>query len=318
MWWFALRRLTTLVPIVLVVSMATFGLILAVPGDPAARIAGPNATDEQIELIREQLGVNDPVGVQYLRWLRDAVTGDLGESLLFLRPVTELIAERLPVTVGLSLAALLFGTLGGIILGTIAAMDRSRSRVIDRTSMVISSAGIATPNYWLALLLVLVFGLTLRWLPVGEYVAFSDGAGDWARHLVLPAVALGAAFGAETARQVRSAIVEVKELPYVTTARAQGLHPATILGKYVAKNAAIPVVTVLGLQFTRILGGAVLIEQIFGLPGLGSLIVTAVFAQDMPLIQGVILMTVLVAVIVNTLVDMSYAWLNPKVRSQWA
>lgn len=318
MWWFAVKRLATLVPIILVVSIATFGLILAVPGDPAARIAGPNATEEQLERIREQIGVNDPVVVQYLRWLGDAVRGDLGESLLFLRPVTELIAERLPVTIALSLVALLFGTVGGVILGTIAGMDRTRIRLVDRASMVLSSAGIATPNYWLALLLVLVFALTLRWLPVGEYVPLTEDPVAWAEHLILPGVALGAAFGAETARQVRSAIVEVRELPYVTTAKAQGLRPAVILGKYVAKNAAIPVITVLGLQFTRILGGAVLIEQIFGLPGLGSLIVTAVFAQDMPVIQGVILMAVLVAVVVNTLVDVSYAWLNPKVRSQWS
>ncbi|GAA2358395.1 ABC transporter permease [Dactylosporangium salmoneum] len=316
MWWFALKRIVTLVPVMIVVSMATFGLILAVPGDPAARIAGPNATDAQIALIREQLGVNDPVVVQYLHWLGGAVTGDLGDSLMFMRPVTDLIAERLPVTVTLALVALLFGTVGGVILGTIAATRKNK--FVDKASMVLSSAGIATPNYWLALLLVLLFALTLRWLPVGEYVPFTEDPAGWAQHLILPGIALGAAFGAETARQVRSAIVEVKELPYVTTARSQGLRRGMVLGKYVAKNAAIPVVTVLGLQFTRILGGAVLIEQIFSLPGLGSLMVNAVLAQDMPLIQGVILMTVMVAVVVNTLVDLSYAWLNPKVRSQWA
>ncbi len=316
MWWFALKRVATLVPILLVVSVATFGLILAVPGDPASRIAGPDATPAQLDIIRAELGLDDPMYLQYWHWLSGAVTGDLGNSLLFLRPVTDLLAERLPVTIALAVAALLIGTVGGVLLGTIAAVDRTR--VVDRIAMLASSAGIATPNYWLALLLILAFSLTLKWLPIGQYVPLTEDPVGWATHLILPGVALGAAFGAETARQVRSAIVEVKDLPYVTTARAQGIRRRLLLGKYVAKNAAIPVVTVLGLQFTRILGGAVLIEQIFGLPGLGSLIVTAVFAQDMPLIQGVILMTVVVAVVINMLVDLSYAWLNPKVRSQWS
>jgi peptide/nickel transport system permease protein len=316
MWWFALKRIATLVPILLVVSIATFGLILAVPGDPAARIAGPNATDQQLELIRQQLGLNDPVYLQYLHWLSGAVRGDLGNSLLFMRPVTQLVAERLPVTVALAVAALLIGTIGGVVRGAIAASNRGRWA--DRLTMFISSAGIATPNYWLALLLILLFSLTLHWLPIGQYVPFAKDPLGWAEHLILPGLALGAAFGAETARQVRSAVVEVRDLPYVTTAKAQGLRRRVLMGKYVAKNAAIPVVTVLGLQLTRILGGAVLIEQIFGLPGLGSLVVTAVFAQDMPLIQGIILMTVIVAVVINMLVDLSYAWLNPKVRSQWS
>ncbi len=305
-----------LVPVVLVVSLATFALLLAVPGDAASQIAGPNATPEQIEKIRDQLGLNQPLFVQYLTWLGHILQGNLGNSLISGRPVADMIIERLPVTLSLAFFALVIGTVFGAIFGVIAAL--TKGTVVDRSLTVLSSLGIATPNYWLGLLLILLFSLTLRMLPSSQYVPLAEDPGEWLRHLILPGIALGAAFVAETTRQVRSAMLEVKDLAYVTTAKSQGQPPWTIVSKYMARNAALPVLTVIGLQFTRILSGTVLVEQIFSLPGIGTLMITAVLNRDMPVVQGVMFCAVLVAVVVNLLVDLSYTALNPKVRTQWS
>lgn len=316
MLWYTLKRLVMLVPIVLLVSLATFSLLLAVPGDPAAQIAGPNASPEQIALIRSQLGLDQPVFIQYFTWLGHLVQGNFGTSLLSLRPVADMLVERLPVTLSLAFFTLLIGTVFGVLFGTIAALYKGSW--IDRVLTMLSSLGIATPNYWLGLLFILVFALTFRILPSSQYISLTEDPMEWLRHLILPSFALGAAFIAETARQVRSAMLEVKDLPYITTARSHGHSPLALVGKYMAKNAALPVLTVIGLQFTRILGGTVLIEQIFSLPGIGTLMITAVLSRDIPVVQGVMFGAVLVAVIVNLLVDLSYAALNPKVRTQWS
>ncbi len=316
MFWYTAKRLVMLVPVLLVVSVATFGLLLAVPGDPAAEIAGPNASPEQIEQIRQQLGLNDSVLMQYLHWLGNVLHGDFGTSLVSMRSVTEMVVERLPVTLSLAFFTLLIGTVFGVLLGTVAALRKGT--VVDRALTLVSSLGIATPNYWLGLLLILGFSSTLGWLPSSQYVPLTEDPVGWAQHLLLPGLALGAAFVAETSRQVRSAVIEIKDLPYITTARAQGMRPPVVIGKYIAKNAAVPVLTVIGLQFTRILGGTVLIEQIFSLPGIGTLVISSVLGRDLPVVQGVMFGAVLVAVLVNLLVDLSYAALNPKVRSQWS
>lgn len=314
--WYAAKRVALLVPVMFTVSIATFGLLLAVPGDPAAEIAGPNATEQQIADVRDRLGLDESVVHQYLTWLGGVLHGDFGASLVSLRPVTDMVVERLPVTLSLAFVALFIGTFFGVILGTIAALRRGS--LLDRALTVLASLGIATPNYWLGLLLILAFSLTLTWLPSSQYVPLGEDPVGWAEHLVLPGLALGAAFVAETTRQVRSAVLEVKDLPYITTARAQGMLPRAVVGKYIAKNAAVPVLTVIGLQFTRILGGTVLVEQIFSLPGIGTLMVSAVLGRDLPVVQGVMFGAVLVAVVVNLVVDLSYAALNPKVRSQWS
>ena len=254
--------------------------------------------------------------VQYFAWLGDVLRGDFGTSLLSLRPVGEMVIERLPVTLSLALVTLALGTFFGVIFGTIAALTKGSA--LDRFLTIFSSLGIATPNYWLGLLLILAFSLKLQIVPSSQYVPLTEDPLGWAEHLILPGLALGAAFIAETTRQVRSAVLEIKDLPYITTARSQGMSPARLIGKYIGKNAALPVLTVIGLQFTRILGGTVLIEQIFSLPGIGTLMITAVLGRDLPVVQGVMFGAVMVAVLVNLLVDLSYAALNPKVRTQWS
>jgi len=313
---YAISRLLTLIPVMFIASLATFGLLLLVPGDPAEQIAGPGATEKQIELLREQLGLDQPAAIQYWNWLMNLLHGSLGTSLLDRRPVSDMVIERLPVTMSLAFVALLLGTVLGLIFGIIAAY--SKGNPLDRSLTVFSSLGIAVPNYWLALLLILLFSTTLRVLPSSSYIPIEKDPGAWFTHLILPGLALGAAFVAETTRQVRSAVLEVKDLPYVTTARAQGMRPIALIGKYIGKNAALPVLTIIGLQFTRILGGVVLIEQIFSLPGIGTLLIRAVLGRDIPVVQGVMFGAVLVAVVVNLVVDLLYAALNPKVRAQWS
>lgn len=311
---FALKRCLMAIPILLIVSTITFALVLAIPGDPAARIAGDYATAESIAAIREQLGLNQPLITQYVEWLGRLLQGDLGKSLITQTPVIESISERLEVTISLAMMSLLLGAVFGISLGVLAA--RSNGGPLDRILQIGSALGIAMPTYWLALIGLYVVSLKIELFPVGQYVSFTESPLGWLEHLALPSLVLSVALAAELVRQVRSAMIEVGRKPYVTTAHAAGHRRRTVTVKYMAKNAAMPVVTVLGLQFTRVLGGAVVIEQIFSLSGIGSLVLDAVRDQDLPVIQGVVLAAAFIAVMVNLLVDLSYAALNPKVRMQ--
>lgn len=306
------RRLLSVVPLLLLVTFMTYGMVLLIPGDPAIAIAGENATPEMIEQTRERLGLNDPFLAQYGRWIGDAVQGDLGTSLFSSRTVREAIAERLPVTLGLTFAALALAVLVAVPAGTLAALKRGKW--LDRLTTMSATMGVAMPNFWFGLLLVLVFAIQNPWFPATGYEPFTDGVGVWAQHVFLPAVALGAAACAELTRQLRSAVVDVLDQDYVRTARAKGLRMPRVVGKHVLKNAAVPVVTVLGLQVTRLLGGAVIIEQVFAIPGIGQLAVASVFNRDVPMILGVVLVAAVLAVFVNLIVDISYTWFNPKVR----
>lgn len=306
------RRLLSVVPLLFLVTFLAYGMILLIPGDPAISIAGENATPEQVEATRERLGLNDPFLVQYGRWIGDALQGDLGTSLFSSRTVAGAIFERLGITLALTGAALTLAVVIAIPAGILAALRRGTW--IDRATTLSTTIGVAMPNFWLGLLLVLAFAISNPWFPATGYVGFGEDPVEWARHLLLPAIALGAAACAEVTRQLRSAVIDVVEQDYVRTARAKGLQKRRVVGKHVLKNAAVPVVTVLGLQVTRLLGGAVIIEQVFALPGLGQLAVTAVFNRDVPMILGVVLVASLIAIVVNLLVDLSYGWFNPKVR----
>ena len=306
------RRLVAVIPLLVLVTFMAYGIILLVPGDPAITIAGENATPEQVEATRERLGLNDPFVVQYGRWVGNAVRGDLGNSLFATRPVRQAIFERLPITLALTFSALVLAVVVAVPAGILAAMRKGTW--LDRATTVSATLGVALPNFWLGLVLVLIFAIYNPWLPATGYAAFSDGVWEWAQHMILPAIALGAAACAEVTRQLRSAVIDVLHQDYVRTARAKGLRGPKVVGKHVLKNAAVPVVTVLGLQVTRLLGGAVIIEQVFAIPGLGQLAVSAVFNRDIPIILGVVVVAALVAIVVNLLVDLSYGWFNPKVR----
>lgn len=307
------RRLMFTVPILVMASFLVFSLVLLVPGDPAITLAGDNATAEQIEGIRERLGLNDPVWVQYGRWASSAVQGDLGESLFSGRAVTRSIGERLPVTMSLAAVSVVIALVIAIPAGIIAATNRGKW--IDSAATVGASLGLAMPSFWLGAVLALVFALRLGWLPATGYVPFGDNPLQWLRHLILPGLTLGTAAAAETTRQLRSSLSDVLQQDYIRTARASGLRGRIIVSKHAMKNAAMPVVTVLGFQIAFLLGGSVIVEQLFALPGLGGLAIRAVIDRDLPVIQGVVLFTTVLVVAINLLVDMLYGWLNPKVRT---
>lgn len=307
------RRLAFTLPILLLASFLVFSLLLLVPGDPAITLAGDNASEEQIAAIRDQLGLDDPIIVQYARWAGDAVQGDLGDSLYSGRSVTKSISERLPVTMSLALVSMIVALVIAIPAGMIAAIKRGTW--VDTAATLGASLGLAMPSFWLGAILALVFALRLGWFPATGYVPFEESPTEWLRHLVLPALTLGTAAAAETTRQLRSSMSDVMQQDYVRTARAAGIRSRTVTWKYTLKNAAMPVVTVLGFQVAFLLGGSVIVEQLFALPGLGGLAIRAVLDRDIPVIQGVVLFTTIIVVMVNLLVDLLYGWLNPKVRS---
>jgi peptide/nickel transport system permease protein len=308
---FVLRVVTTL-PVLVLVTFVVFGLVLLIPGDPAATIAGPDATVAEVAAVRERLGLDRPVLVQYWDWVTGALAGDLGTSLYTSRPVATSIADGLPVTISLAATALLISLVIAVPTAIVSALRRDTW--IDRVATVGSSLGIALPSFWLGLVFVLVFSLALGWLPATGYVPLDEDPAAWLRHILLPALTLGIASAAESARQLRGSIIGVLQQDYVRTARAKGLRERMVIGKHVLKNASVPLVTVLGLQITALLGGAVLVEQVFGVPGLGLVAIGAVTTRDVPVIQGIVLVAVVVAMVCNLLVDLTYGYLNPKVR----
>lgn len=294
------------------VSGMTFFMILMVPGDPAVTAAGPEATAEQIEETRKRLGLGDNILVQFVRWIHSAVTGDLGVTLQGGTPVADLVLERFPVTVGLALLAIILALLVAVPVGVIAAVRQGS--LLDRVITIAASAGTAVPAFWLGLVLVIVFSLTLRILPSSGYVPFTESPSRWLQYLILPAATLAAAPAAEIARQLRASMIDILDQDYVRTARAKGLPTPSVLLKHALKNAGVPAMTMIGLQMTFLLGGAVIVEQIFGVPGLGALSITAVLQRDIPLIQGTVLVAALAVLVVNLMVDLSYRYFNPKVQ----
>lgn len=306
------RRLIAGVPLLFLVSLIVFSLVLILPGDPAVTLAGDNATEEQVEEIRQTLGLDQPIVTQYVDWLGGAIQGDLGTSLYSSREVTDTIWTKLPVTLSITFAAMVIAVLIGVPAGIIAALNRNRWP--DKAATVGASVGVAMPNFWLGLLLVTVFAVRNPWLPASGFVRFSEDPVEWARHLALPALTLGTAAASEIARQLRSSLSGVLEMDYLRTAEAKGLRSWAVVGKHAFKNAAVPVVTVLGLQFSLLLGGTVVVERVFGIPGLSTEVIDAVLNKDLPVIQGIVLFTALAVVVVNLLVDITYGFLNPKVR----
>lgn len=308
------RRLLKVVPLLFLVTIIAFGLLNLVPGDPAVQIAGEFATPEQIERIRDDLGLDRPWLERYGDWLGSAIQGDLGESLFAPVAVRTQLWQRLPATVSLIGWSLGLSVVIGIPAGTIAGW-REGSRV-DRVLTIFTTIGVAIPVFVSGLVLSLVIGLKLGWLPATGYVAVTENPWQWVRHLLLPAFALSLTGAAEIARQTRAGVIEVKKQDFVRSARANGLRVRQVLGRHTLKNAMIPVVTVVGLQIGRMFGLSVLVERIFNIPGLGSRLITAVFENDVPFIQGTVLVLGVVIVLVNAAVDVSYGYFNPRIRGQ--
>jgi peptide/nickel transport system permease protein len=308
-----LRRLLWSIPVFLVVAVFVFLLVHLAPGDVASRIAGgADADPATIERIRQQLGLYDPIWVQFGRWVESFFTGGMGRSLLTRQTVAAALDDRLEVTVSLTLGALVAALAIGVPAGIVAG-SRPGS-LVDRVVILTTSLGIAAPSFLVGLIFVLLFSHTLGWLPATSYIPFSDDPIRWLRHITLPSLALGVAMAAELARHLRASLRDTLHQDYIRTAIAKGLPRRVVILKHALKNAGIPVATVLGIQVHNLLGGVIVIETVFGLPGIGRLAISAVFARDYPVIQGIAMLAVLVVLIVNLLVDVAYTYLNPKVR----
>jgi peptide/nickel transport system permease protein len=301
---YIIRRLLQIIPVMFVVSLIVFSLLKIAPGDAAFVLAGEDASQEDIQAIRVKLGLDQPVYVQYGLWLKQVLQGDLGRSIITRRPVMEEILSRVRPTAELGTAAMILATLVGMVIGVISATHQYSA--VDHLTMVIALLGVSLPIFWVGLMLIFFFSVELRWFPSG-------GAGTW-NALVLPAVALGAASMAIIARMTRSSMLEVIRQDYVRTARAKGLGENIVLLRHALKNALIPVVTVISMQYGYLLGGAVVTETVFSRPGLGRMLVDAIKSRDFPVVQGTIIILAGSFVVVNLLVDLSYAYLNPRIH----
>ncbi len=307
-----LQRLAALVPLLFIVSVLTFSFTSMLPSDPVDLIIGDTGTQEQYEMVRERLGLNEPVVVRYLQWLGRAVQGDLGTSFFNSVSVSSAVMQRLPVTLSLTAVSALVAVLVGIAAGVAAAL-RPRSWV-DRLATVGATIGQAIPNFWFGLLLVAIFAVNLRLFPATGFTPISTSPWEWLRSVTLPALALGLSSSAAIARQVRSAMVGVLQQDYIRAARAQGLSARRVILRHALTNAMVPVVAVLSFQITVLLGGALIVEQVFAINGLGTLAITAVRQQDIPMIQGLVLVMVGLVVLVQLATDIVYGFLNPKAR----
>ncbi|HQE45905.1 MAG: ABC transporter permease [Microbacteriaceae bacterium] len=309
---FIIKRILAAIPVLIIVTVIAFSLIYMIPGDAAIVAAGENASQERIEQVREQMGLNRPAIVQYFVWMGELLTGNLGTSLISGHTNAEMIATALPVTVSLALLALTWSLIAGVLIGTFAGLNRDSW--IDRTLTALTTFGLAVPTFWIGLILVVTFALQLRMFPATGFTPITEGVGPWLSHLVLPALALGTTTAAEIARQTRAGMIDVLEQDYIRTATAKGLPRWIVVGKHTTKNAAIPVVTVFGLQAAALIGGSVIIEQVFAMPGLGSLALRSIIERDFPVIQAFVVVVTLFVLAINLLVDISYAYFNPKVR----
>ena len=295
-----------------VVAFVVFLLLYLTPGDPAAILAGDAATSEDIRKIREKLGLDDPFLDRFGQWLGRLVRGDLGVSIFTNLPVTHLIGQRIEPTLSLTFCTLVISVLVAVPLGVVAAA-RAGSW-LDRAVMAFSVAGFSVPVFVLAYVLIMVFSIELEWLPVQGYRPISEGLWEWARHLILPSIALGTVYIALIARMTRAAMLDVLAQDYIRTAQAKGLAPPAVLIRHALKNAAVPIATVVGIGIALLIGGAIVTETVFALPGIGRLTVDAILRRDYPIIQGVVLIFSAAYVLINLAVDLSYMFFDPRIR----
>ena len=306
------RRLMATVPVMGVVAILVFGLLHVVPGDPAAIIAGDYATAEDVARIRSKLGLDRPFLTQVEIWLSNVLHGDLGTSIFSGLPVATLIKQRAEATAALTVLAMLISIGVGVPLGVLAAWRKGSW--IDRVVMVLAVSGFSMPVFWLGFVLVYAFAISVPWLPVQGYQPLAGGVGAFLRHLILPSVTLSVVYMALIARMTRASMLGVLGEDYIRTAFAKGLAPRRVLLRHALKNASLPVVTVIGVGFALLIGGAVVTESVFALPGLGRLTVDAIVRRDYPVIQGVILVVSAAYVLINLVVDLLYVVLDPRIR----
>jgi len=310
---YILRRVVSMIPVLLIVSIIAFGLLYVLPGDPAVAILGDNAGNQQTYLaLRHDLGLDQPLHAQYLSWLGRVVQGDLGRSIRTNESVATVLMQRVPISMYLGAAGLIVGLALGLSVAIVSAL-RPGSR-IDSLGTLLAMGGVAIPSFWQALLLVYVFAVLLHWVPPSGFTSPWVDPLLSAKMLVLPAIVLGTHSAAVIMRQGRSALMEVLEQDYVTTARAKGLGDRSVVGGHALKNAMIPIVTVIGLQVGTLVSGAAITETVFAIPGVGRAAVDAIFFRDYPVLQGAVLILTLGVLIANLLTDVTYAYLDPRIR----
>ena len=310
--YFLFRRLLSLFLTLLLATIVIFAVLEIVPGDPARLMLGINATEDAVAALREQLGLNQPLLTRYFSWIGGLLQGDLGSSFTYSSSVGELIGERIWVSLPLALLALTLSTVIAVPVGLYAAARRGRAS--DTAIMAATQFGIAIPNFWFALLLVYLFAIVLRWVPAGGFPGWEAGIWPALKSLALPAIALALPQAAILSRIARSALIEVLGEDFIRTARAKGLTRSQTLWHHALRNALIPVVTIMGLQFAFLLAGTIIIENVFYLPGLGRLVFQAITQHDLPVVQGTVLLLVASVVLTNFLVDLVYAWIDPRLR----
>ena len=316
MWGVALRSILGSLPVLLIVSLITFGLMRLIPGGPAAAIAGMSATADQLALIRKDLGLDEPFLVQLVKWYGGLLQGNLGRSILMGQDVLQVTFIRLPVTIALALYALVLTLLLGMVSGIIAALRQNT--VVDQLAMVFAMIGISVPNFFLGLLMILLFAVHLGWLPTGGYIPLWQDPIGWLRTSTMPALSLALLQMGLLARITRSTMLEVLRQDYIRTARAKGLPRRIVVVKHALTNALIPITTVVGIIISLSISGAVVTESLFSIPGMGQLLTQAVLNRDYPMVQGGLLLTTTFLVLVNILVDIAYAILDPRVRYERA
>lgn len=304
---YIVQRLVVAIPTMLGVVIVAFGLLYVMPGDPILLLVSSfqiESSKEQLDAIRDRFGLNDPIPLQFVRYLANVLQGDLGDSILKGRPVGQLILEALPHTLQLAALALVVAILIGVAVGVLSAAWRGTW--LDRASIVASLLGVSMPDFWMAILVVVVFAVQLQWFP-----AF--GVGGMA-FLILPAAVLGIRASAAVARLTRSSMLEVLNKQYVTTARAKGISERAVIGVHALRNALIPVVTLLGLELGRLIGGAVVVETVFARQGIGTLLIGSILDKDLPVLRGTVLVVATGYIVLNLLVDLSYGWFDPRIR----
>jgi peptide/nickel transport system permease protein len=310
---FALQRLVQTIPVLFLMSAIVFGLIFLLPGDPVLGMLGPgiDLDDASVQQMREDLHLDDPIPVQYVHWLGRCLTGDFGRSVSSKQPVSDALRKRLPVSIQLACCAIFVTLLISLPLGVLAAAKRGS--IWDVLASGFSVIGLAIPGFWLAILLVLFLAVRHSWLPSSGYVSPLDSPLQWLRYMALPAITLGVGGAGSLTRQIRSSLLEVLSEDYVRTARAKGLRGQTVLVRHALRNALIPAVTVLGLSLGNLLGGSLIVESIFLVPGIGSLLVNAIFTRDFPVVQAGTLVIAVMVVFINLAVDMLYGILDPRI-----
>lgn len=311
---FIIIRLIQTIIILLIITLITFALIQIVPGDPALTILGTNATPEQVAKLKHDMWLDRPILIQYVHWLDNIFHGDFGESVIFHEEVTGLISKRLPITAYLSMLTLIISIVPGILVGIICAIRRGSN--IDSLISMFANAGVAVPQFWLGILGIYIFGLTLGWLPMQGFTWPTEDLWMSIKQSIMPVICLAIPGLAVVARQTRSSMLEIIQQDYIRTAWAKGLSERVVILKHAVKNALIPVVTLIGIQVRFLIGGSVIVETVFGIPGLGRLLVRASFDKDFLIVQGGVLVIGAMVCLVNLLVDISYGWIDPRIKYQ--